>query len=142
MGVGPDKPLTESFTPMSLSSTPLESNFFSHFDRQGKTPFSPIIDINLSFLEPLSGLHAPDVAPTGHEIRPEVPRLPSQRLDRPQISNSHRKIGPETQFLKQFMDNVLELKIDFIQDTLEDPVAFGPVPLPRSHMGPSPQLQY
>lgn len=128
VGVDPDVPLLESFTPsMSLSGAPLESNLFSCFSHQDDNTLSQITDPHLSLLEPFSGLHMPDVVPTANEIRPDITQAPSQESDVPQALNCHRKINPQTRVLQQFTEDILELDIDLIRHTLEDPVAFDSV---------------
>lgn len=127
MGVDTDDPLLGSFTPsMSLSGAPLESSFFSRFSRPDDNPVSPITDPHLSFLGPFSGLHMPDVVSTANEIRPDVTQPPSQQFDVPQVLDGHRKINPQTRFLQKFTEDILELDMDLIRHTLEDPVAFDP----------------
>lgn len=125
VGVDPDVTLLGSFTPsMSLSGAPLESNLFSRFSHQDDNTLSQITDPHLSLLEPFSGLHMPDVVPTVNEIRPDITQASSQQSDVPHALNCHRKINPQTHALQQFTEDILELDIDLIRHTLEDPVAF------------------
>ncbi|KAJ5291223.1 hypothetical protein N7478_000474 [Penicillium angulare] len=51
-----------------------------------------------------------------------TPQLQPQQLDPSQWSDSNFKISPQTQFLQNFMKELLELDIELIHHALEDPV--------------------
>lgn len=126
-------PPGELYTSMGLSRAPLESNFFSRFSYQDDNTLSQITDPHLSFLEPFSGIHIPSTVPPENEIYPDVTQPQSQQSDVPQVSNCHRKINPQTRFLQQLTEDILELDVDLIRHTFEDPVTFDPAQTtPRS----------
>lgn len=134
MGVGPDVTIPESFTPsLSLSGAPFGSGYFSRFSAQEAAPLTPLNDPQLSLLDHFPGLSLPrsdpKTVPTGNGIGSDVPQLPSQQLNPSPGPTSHREISPQTQFLQQFMEDLLELDIDLIRHTLEDPILYDPAPM-------------
>ncbi|KAE8409531.1 hypothetical protein BDV37DRAFT_277874 [Aspergillus pseudonomiae] len=119
IGVDPSVTIPEGFPrSLSLSDAPMDSDVFARFTRPSEATLTPITDTHLSFLEPFSGLGVPETVP------PENGAGPTRHLDLSQAADGGRKVGPQTRFLQQFMEDLLELDIDLIRHTLEDPVVF------------------
>lgn len=119
MGVDPSVTIPESF-PRSLSHSdgPMESDVFARFNRPNEATLTPITDTHLPFFEPFSVLGVPETVPSEHGTGP------TQHLDPSQAADGGRKVGPQTRFLQQFMEDLLEIDMDLIRHTLEDPVLF------------------
>ncbi|KAJ5110593.1 hypothetical protein N7532_001128 [Penicillium argentinense] len=98
----------------------MESNVFTCFTRSGEATLSPISDPYLPFLEPFAGLGVPETLPPENGTGP----TPTVDLRQPEVPNRGRKVSPQTHFLQQFMEDLLELDTDLIRHTLEDPVVF------------------
>ncbi|CAG8892183.1 unnamed protein product [Penicillium egyptiacum] len=127
MGVDQDVPFPESFIPsLSLPGASLGSAIFSRLPTQNTAPCTLITDHQLPLLESFPG---PSVPNSGNRIGPDIPPLSSQQSELSLGPTSHRKIGSQTQFLQKFMEGLLELDIDLIRLTLEEPLLYNPAPM-------------
>ena len=127
MGVDQDVPFPESFTQsLNLPGAPLGSGMISRFPTQDTALCTPITDHQLSLLESFPG---PSVPKSGNRIGPDITPLSSQQSELSLGPTSHRKIGSQTQFLQKFMEDLLELDIDLIRLTLEEPLLYNPAPI-------------
>lgn len=127
MSVDQDVPFPESFTPsLNISGAPLESGMFSRFPVQNTALCTPITDHQLSLLDSFPG---PSMPKSGNRIGLDIPPLSSQQSELSLGPTSHHKIGSQTQFLQKFMEDLLELDIDLIRLTLEEPLLYNPAPM-------------
>ncbi|KAE8133796.1 hypothetical protein BDV38DRAFT_257136 [Aspergillus pseudotamarii] len=119
IGIDPSVTIPESFPQsLSLPDGPMESDVFVRFSRPSEATLTPITDTHLPLFEPFSVLGVPETGPS------ENGTGPTQHLDPAQVADGGRKVGPQTRFLQQFMADLLEIDMDLIRHTLEDPVLF------------------